>query len=189
LTNDDIITAVLEHEGGFSNNASDTGGATNWGVTQGTLSIWRKRRVTVAEVKALTKEEAKQIYTDLYIVRPGFGQIENTRLRHLVVDSGVQHGTGRVTEWLQTLLGVPVDGQLGPKTADAINRQSLPQPQLPLGGPGDAGRPLDNSIPGQVYSRLLAHRIRFYGHLISKTRSQAVFAGGWMNRVASFLDQ
>lgn len=45
--------------------------------------------------------EAVQIYTELYLVRPGFDKIADMRLRHLVVDSGVQHGQGRPIKWIQ----------------------------------------------------------------------------------------
>ena len=52
MTNDDIITTVLKYEGGFVNDLADRGGATNWGITQATLTAWRKRPATVADVKA-----------------------------------------------------------------------------------------------------------------------------------------
>ena len=165
-TNEEIIATVLKYESGFVNDPADAGGATNWGITRATLTAWRKRPVTVAEVEALTKNEAFSIYLGRYIIRPGFDRIADLRLRHLAVDSGVQHGPPRVVKWLQELLKVTVDGKLGPKTAAAVNGE-------------DAGR---------LFNRLLARRIRFYGGLISANRSQAVFAKGWLNRVTSFLD-
>ena len=166
MTNDHIITAVLKHEGGFVNNPNDRGGATNFGITQQTLSEWRAGPVTVADVEALTEAEARRIYLELYIVWPGFDKIADWRLRHLAVDSGVNHGQQRVIKWLQALVGVTEDGKLGPKTAAAINREG----------------------PGRMFNRLLARRIRWYGSLISSERSQAVFAHGWMKRAAGFLD-
>lgn len=166
MTNEEIITAILGHEGGYVNNPADRGGATHFGITRETLSDWQKRPAGVADVMNLTKAEAIRIYAELYLRRPGFDKIADPRLRHLVVDSGVQHGQKRVTQWLQALLGVTVDGKLGPKTLAAINRE-------------DAGR---------LYNRLLARRIRFYGSLISSVQSQGVFAAGWMKRAASFLD-
>lgn len=165
LTNAEIIDAVLKHEGGFVNDPADRGGATNWGITQATLTAWRQRPVTVEDVRALTKGEAKRIYLALYIDRPGFNQIRDPRVRHLAVDSGVNHGVRRPIQWLQTLVGAKVDGKLGPKTAAAINE--------------DAGR---------LFDRLLAVRIRFYGAIISGNQSQARFAKGWLNRATSFLD-
>ena len=165
-TNDDIIAAILEHEGGYVNNPADKGGATNFGITQETLSEWLKRPAAIRDVEALTKSEAIRIYTELYLRRPGLERIADPRLRHLVVDSGVQHGQQRVVKWLQALLNVTVDGKLGPKTGAAINGED----------------------PTRLFNRLLARRIRWYGSLISSERSQAVFAHGWMKRVASFLD-
>jgi lysozyme family protein len=167
MTNEDIIAAILEHEGGFVNHPADHGGPTNFGITQKTLSAWRGMPVTAADVEALSRTEAKQIYRVRYLERPGFDKIWNGSLRHLAVDSAVQHGTERVVKWIQALIVcVTVDGKLGPKTAAAINGE-------------DAGR---------LFNRLLARRIRFYGGLIGAASSQAVFAAGWMNRAASFLD-
>jgi hypothetical protein len=59
-----------------------------------------------------------------------------------------------------------VEGQLAPTTAASVNREDA----------------------AQLFNRLLALRIRFYGEFISGNRSQPVFAGGWLNRVTSFLD-
>lgn len=45
--------ACLKHvfamEGGFSNDPSDHGGATNWGITAATLAHWRVRRDNLGE--------------------------------------------------------------------------------------------------------------------------------------------
>jgi lysozyme family protein len=166
MTNDDIIISILKFEGGFVNNPYDIGGATNHGITQETLSEWRKHPVGVAEVEALTEAEAVKIYLTLYVELPGFDKIWDDRLRRLIIDSGVQHGPKRVIKWLQALLKLTEDGKLGPRTTVAINAAD----------------------PVPLFNRLLARRIRWYGSLISSVRSQAVFAHGWMQRAASFLD-
>jgi lysozyme family protein len=166
MTNDDIIAAILKHEGGFVNHPEDRRGPTSFGITQDTLSAWRGELVTELDIKALTEAEAKEIYLAVYLYGPGFGKIGNGPLRHLAVDSGVQHGSERVVRWIQTLVGATVDGKLGPRTAAAINAAE----------------------PVPLFKRLLARRIRFYGGLISAASSQAVFAAGWANRAASFLD-
>ena len=56
---DAMIDRLLEREGGFVNHPADRGGATNWGVTQGTLAAWRGYPVSVADVHALTRDEAR----------------------------------------------------------------------------------------------------------------------------------
>lgn len=40
-----------------------------------------------------------------------------------------------------------------------------------------------------AYGKLLARRIRFYGQIITKNPSQAVFANGWLNRVSEFVEK
>ncbi|SFF90273.1 glycosyl hydrolase 108 family protein, partial [Methylobacterium sp. yr596] len=56
------MTLVLAHEGGWSNDPADPGGATNLGVTIGTLSLWLGRPATKAEVKALTVASVSPLY-------------------------------------------------------------------------------------------------------------------------------
>lgn len=42
--------------------------------------------------------------------------------------------------------------------------------------------------PDIAFLAIIAKRIRFYGQIITKNPSQAVFAAGWMNRVADFIE-
>jgi lysozyme family protein len=60
------LREVLKHEGGFVNHPKDPGGATNLGITKATLEAYRGRKVTVAEVRALTVAEAAKIYHQNY---------------------------------------------------------------------------------------------------------------------------
>jgi lysozyme family protein len=65
-TFDAVAPWLLAHEGGFVNHPKDPGGATNMGITIGTLSAWRGNRVTVEAVRDLTKDEALRIYRRQY---------------------------------------------------------------------------------------------------------------------------
>lgn len=162
----DIISEIIRREGGYVNHPADKGGPTKYGITQATLSGWRGRAATAAEVEALTEMEARTIYTDLFVVKPRFGEIGDPRIRELVVDCGVNHGPGNAAKMLQRAAGVPDDGAVGPKTLAAVNA-------------ADAWA---------LYLRLLAERIRFYGRIIKRDQTQAVFAEGWLNRAAEFLE-
>lgn len=163
-----IIDGIIHREGGFVNHPADRGGPTNWGITQAKLSEWRRKPVTVDDVRNLTEGEARQIYRHEYIVGPGFANITDEPLRELVVDCGVNHGTRRASQWLQSVAGVHTDGIVGPKTLHAVN--------------------FGNSK--LLYRKLLAMRCRFFGRLISNDHSQAVFAAGWLNhRVAEFIER
>jgi lysozyme family protein len=59
---DRAFAEVIKYEGGYVNHPQDPGGPTNLGITQATLSRWLRRRASVADVKALTREKVKPIY-------------------------------------------------------------------------------------------------------------------------------
>ncbi len=124
MTDDDIVDRVLQYEGGFVNNPLDRGGPTNFGITASELGRVRNlnRAASAAEVQALTRSEAVAIYKADYIAAPKFASIADPGLRMIVVDSGVMHGVGRATKWLQQALGVAGDGQIGPETLDALSK-------------------------------------------------------------------
>lgn len=166
MTLNDIIDGILEREGGFVDHLADLGGATKYGITRATLTDWRGRPVSVDDVRNLTEDEARQIYREQYIVRPGFLSIQNEAVRALVVDCAVNHGVLRAVKMLQHSAHVFTDGILGPNTIAAVNRMT----------------------PAALYRRLCAARVKLYGEIITKNPSQAAFAAGWANRIAAFIE-
>lgn len=162
----DIIDGVIRREGGFVDREADRGSATNYGITIDTLAAWRGRLVSVDEVRALTENEARDIYRDLYITKPGFLGIENETVREFLVDCAVNHGPRRAVKLLQLAVREYPDGILGPKTRDGANRMT----------------------PAPLYRRIVAARARLYGEIITADPSQAVFAKGWMARLAEFVE-
>jgi lysozyme family protein len=167
MTPSQIIDDLLVREGGFVDHPDDKGGPTNFGITQATLAEWRSRPVTVDDVRNLTVGEAREIYGQLYIMGPGFLAIIDSQVRGLAVDCAVNHGPKRAVQLLQEAARVFTDGVLGPATEAAINRMT----------------------PSVLYRRMCAARVRLYGTIITKDPSQAVFAAGWANRVATFIEQ
>ena len=119
---DKYIPELLKHEGGFVNRSlkDDPGGATNMGITQKTLSEFRNKKATVADVKALTKKEAIEIYDKMYWDTFKGDQI-HAGLDVSVFDFAVNSGPGRAAKYLQVLIGVKADGLIGPITVKAIN--------------------------------------------------------------------
>ncbi len=159
------IDDAIKREGGSVDHPSDRGGPTKYGITRATLEMIRGRPVSVEEVRNLTLAEAEQIYEDIYIRRPGLNHIEDQGLFLLLFDSAVQHGSRTAVRFLQEALGVPADGIIGPVTLGALHGRDL----------------------SMVYRAVLRERMRFYGRIISRDPSQAVFAAGWMNRLAEFV--
>lgn len=152
-----LLDDILRREGGFVDHPSDRGGPTKYGITQAALSDYRGRPVSVDDVRTLSEHEARAIYVERYVSRPGFDRLEHTALMALLVDCAVNHGVTRAAKWLQQAAGVAVDGRVGPVTLAAVNRQD----------------------GAQLYRAVLAERCRFYGRLITRDPSQAVFAAGW----------
>lgn len=122
---DRCMAQVFASEGGFVDDPQDPGGATNLGITIGTLSQWRGRKCTKAEVKALTREEAAKIYRRDYwdAVR---GDDLPFGLDLCAFDGAVNSGASRGAKWLQQALGVNPDGKIGPATLAAAKSTYQP---------------------------------------------------------------
>lgn len=161
-----IIDDILRREGSdYTNHPADRGGPTKFGITLGKLTEVRGH-ATAANVEALTEAEARAIYEQEYIVKPGFAGIKDDSLRELVVDTGVNSGPSRAARWLQEAAGETADGRIGPKTLAAVNAMDA----------------------AALYRKVLASRVRFIGRLIADDPKQAVFAAGWANRLAEFVE-
>lgn len=122
-----IAEEIVAREGGFVNDPDDPGGATNHGVTIGTLrrlgiDVNRDTRIDVADVRALTKKQAVEIYLKHYFEGPGIAALPEA-LQASVFDMYVNAG-GNAVKILQRLLtdmGFPCDpdGAIGPQTIRA----------------------------------------------------------------------
>jgi len=162
-----LILRVLQREGGYVDHPSDRGGATNMGITREALSEYRGYEVTKQEVKDLTEKEARQVYEQRYWIGPGLDGIGHRSL-HLVdavFDAAVNHGPSRAIKFIQAAVHATEDGILGPKTLEAV----------------------DQYTDKDLMARITAQRAKFYGRIITNRPSQAVFAHGWMNRLAEFI--
>ncbi|WP_109310403.1 glycoside hydrolase family 108 protein [Ruegeria sp. AU67] len=152
------LAHVLKWEGGYVDHPKDPGGATNHGITRKTLSAFLGRAVTKAEVKALTKNQAGQIYRLRY-----WNKVKGDELPQgldvVALDGAVNSGPSRGAKWLQTALGVTVDGVIGRGTL------------------GAAINVIDRV---EVIQRACAARMGF----LHKLRTWSTFGRGWARRVA-----
>jgi lysozyme family protein len=171
---DTLIDRLIQREGGYVNHPSDRGGPTNFGITQATLSAWRERPVSAADVQALGKDEAKAIYRDRYFTRPGFDGVQDPELQELVFDFAVHSGPGAAAKGLQTALkdmGLyqgAIDGGFGPQSQAALRAC--------------------RNIP-ELYYRLKCERFELFLRFIGRDPAQAVFATGWSNRMDEMQDR
>lgn len=166
VTPESIIDDILRREGGYVDHPADKGGPTKHGITLATLSDWRGQPTTPEHIKNLTEVEAREIYRERYILEPRLHKVIDPKVRALAVDCAVNHGPKQAVKLLQLAARVFPDGALGPKTEAAVSR-------------------MDAAV---LYHRLCAARVRLYGQIITKDPSQSVFAAGWTNRVADFIE-
>lgn len=165
---DEALGFLLDEEGGWSNNKNDRGGATMYGVTQGTYNAWRKRKSRApAQVKNITQDEARELYREEYWNAAGCDKLP-WPISYLVFDGAVNSGPSRSVRWLQAALGLPQDGSVGPKTilaAQAVVDQ------------GD----------GKKILAIVDQRVAFLARLVQASSSQATFLLGWWRRTLRVL--
>lgn len=101
---------LMGHEGGYVNDPNDPGGETNWGIS--------KRSYPDLDIKALTRDQAREIYR-----RDFWDRIRGDRLYDGVAfqlfDFAINSGIETAVRKLQRALGVADDGHWGPKSQAA----------------------------------------------------------------------
>lgn len=163
----DAIETVLKHEGGFVNNPADRGGATNLGITIGTLSTWLGRQATIADIQNLTKETAIAIYKKNYWDKVSGDAIKYYSVALALFDQAVNRGPASAVKQAQKILGLAQDGVVGANTLAALNK--MPDSQF---------------LP-----QYLSASANFYNTLVKNDPSQGVFLQGWLNRISSLQTQ
>jgi lysozyme family protein len=178
-----IATEIVAREGGFVNDPDDPGGATNHGVTIGTLrrlglDLTGDGHVTTDDVHRLTRAQAVDIYVEHYFYRPGIAALPDI-LHASVFDMYVNAGTNavKIVQRLLTDMGFPCtsDGIIGPQTIRASQLAADAAPNHLADAYGIARRnyyyALADSRPG---SRKFARR---------KDGGK----GGWITRAEDFI--
>ncbi|GAA5540612.1 acetylmuramidase [Ochrobactrum soli] len=118
-----IMPYIFQEEGGYVDNPADPGGATNMGITIGTLSKWTGHSESAQDVKNLTKDAATEIYKKQYWDKID-GDSLPSGVDYAMLDFAVNSGPGHAIKMLQQILGVLQDGFLGPATFAALSARS-----------------------------------------------------------------
>lgn len=161
----DVLPIILEHEGGFVDNPADHGGPTKYGITAPTLAEFRGKPATAADVAALEPSEAEALYckwwNDLRL-----DEVESFSVALAVFDQAVLDGWSSAVSRLQTILGIAVDGKMGTRTIQAVNREV-----------GEA-----------LAFRFIRASVHHYTHLCEFDTMQVKFLPGWIDRLFSLID-
>jgi lysozyme family protein len=106
-----IIKFVLDAEGGYTNDAADPGGETNFGID--------KRSHPGVDIKHITEQQAKEIYWNEYWLKFGCDAFK-APVGEVYFDCCVNTGATQSNKFLQRAVGTEADGIIGPKTAASI---------------------------------------------------------------------
>ncbi|MCF6232743.1 MAG: holin-associated N-acetylmuramidase [Rhodobacteraceae bacterium] len=178
-----IAEEIVAREGGYVNDPDDPGGATNFGVTIHTmrrlgLDLTGDGHVGVADVRALTRDQAVEIFITHYFQRPRIAEMPKS-LQPSLFDMYVNAG-GNAVKILQRLLremgfDVGVDGAIGPQTLAATQKAA--------DRGGLALRDAYGVARRNYYFRLADGRVASRKY----ARTRAGGKGGWIKRAEEFL--
>lgn len=96
------ISKTLTYEGGYTNDPRDPGGATNWGITIFDARLYWKRDASPADVKAMPKSVAIDIYRQKYWAKMGCDE-RAAGVDFVEFDFGVNSGVARSLTYRKTL--------------------------------------------------------------------------------------
>lgn len=140
-----LIDRVLVREGGAALNSDSRdpgnagGNTTKLGIIQKTLDAYRSQNPRAnlpARTSDLSEEQARQIYDEMFIQATRVDEIADSRIREYVFDSVVNHPYRDAVVMLQSALrdglgkDVSIDGVLGSKTLETINRMSAAEREI-----------------------------------------------------------
>ena len=181
----EIASEIIAREGGYVNDPDDPGGATNFGVTIHTmrrlgLDLTGDGRVSTADVRALSRDQARQIFIDHYFHGPRISKLPEA-LHATVFDMQVNSGANavKILQRLITKMGFPVraDGQIGPKTRDAARQAA-------------------DAAPDHIADAYGIARRNYYYALADRRPASRKYArrrdggkGGWITRAEAFISR
>jgi len=173
---DSVLEAILAKEGGWqlTDDPADAGGKTYAGISRRANPHWQGWAFIEAgdaldppteRLRAAVAERYRASYWNPMKL----DEIPNRDLAEMLMSCAVLSGPRVASRLLQTVLGVKVDGQIGPKTIAAMRSWEL------------------DPVQGFMALYGLA-RIARFSRLVEKRPANRKFLRGWVNRVLHELD-
>lgn len=185
---DSIINGIIAREGdAYTNDPSDAGGPTKYGITLTALARARGAPVVAADVEMLSRNEAFATYEWLYVTKPGFDRLVSVSpaIGEELIDMGVNMGPAIATLLLQRLLNalnneerlfgdIKADGDCGPATLEALRAYLKARPEEGL----------------QVLLRgILGMRVARYVDITEHKPANEKFLYGWLRTRSGILSE
>lgn len=117
---DQSIKYLFFDEGGYTNEVTDSGGPTKYGITIHDYRLYINKYGTAKDVRNLTEKQAINIYFNKYWLKMKCDKLPSG-LDYAVFDYGVNSGINRSIPALQKIIGSTPDGQIGDKTLQAVS--------------------------------------------------------------------
>lgn len=170
-----FIPILQKVEGGYQNLSNDSGNynslgqrvGTNYGISAKFYEDIIKRPPTVADMKAITKDYAKQLYKKYFWDDVQGDYLINQSVANIIADGAVNGGEEPIGKIVQRILNntfnknLLVDGDIGPVTAKAINS-------------------VDQKV---LFDKIKQGRIDYYNAIGGS------FLNSWLTRLKSFVYQ
>lgn len=173
MANFNLFIPILQKiEGGYQNLAGDKGNynslgqrvGTNFGISARFYEGIIKRPPTVADMKAITKEKAKQLYKKHFWDDVHGDSLKSQSVANLITDHAINSGESPIGTIVQRILKqdfgktIKIDGDIGSITAGIMN--SVNQKQL--------------------FDKIKSARANYYNSIGGE------FLTSWLNRLKNF---
>ena len=149
---------------GYANDPDDLGGATMVGVTIATYKEYCRKKgypvPTIDRLRNMTYAQWLDILKTMFWDRWQADKIANQSVAEILVDWVWASGKYGITI-PQQVLGVTVDGVVGPKTLAALNKQN----------------------PAQFFARIVAERKAYIDRICASRPVNNKYKRGWLNRL------
>ena len=161
---DKCLAKLLIHEGNFVHDSRDNGGMTNLGVTIRVWEEWVGHAVSEKEMRNLTPLMVAPLYKRKYWDACRANELVSG-VDYCVFDVAVNSGVGRAIKFLQSAVGVTVDGGFGPATLAAVKEAE--------------------KDPAALIEMYCTKRLEF----LQSLKTFETFGKGWSRRVAEVKDE
>lgn len=149
------IGKTLAREGGsrFTDDPSDRGGATKYGISQ--------RSYPNLDIRNLTEQQAREIYKRDFWDRIRGDEVSSQPVAENIFDTCVNMGVRTGSRLAQLAVDIqPADGVIGSKSIEALNIMD----------------------EGLFISNFTIAKIARYAHICNQDKTQQKFLLGWLNR-------
>ena len=183
-----IIDITMGHEGGLSKDKK-----TNFGIQQNTLNDYNAMNPDAGfkeDVALLEKEQAAQIYREMFYDRYGIGDIDDFSIASHFFDLVVLHEPGRAAQIVQEAINRMVE-EIASLTGEKVGMLPGNKLRYDRNNIGEETRALlDKIIATQTmdifHNNLVDERIAFMRRIAENNSEDRDYLDGWIDRAESF---